>query len=139
MCTFVINSLSRKFYGFHKFTAPVPPESISTDRSNDLQTFTIVLSIPQTGLFGGFSVEVNEQDEDGDDIDSTENVLEDSSVKLPITLSSEETAVGVKLAKFAQVYSIRARSLTKNGQPSVRYAGQDVITGKLTLSSRRVT
>ena len=119
----------KKSFFLNFFSAPMPPKALSVMPSIDHRTFIVNLEPPQRGYFKWFEIEINEQNEQGNDIISTQNILENSSLVLPLMLKNDEQNTEIKLAKFAAVYLLKVRCVSKNGQRSIRYGSQDVITG----------
>ena len=96
----------------------------------DLRSISISFEPPESGMFSGFHIEIYELDSEGAEIDSEQNVLDDDSPSRSLNLTSVQLTAEMKLAKFATVYKLKVRTSSENGQLSIRYAGQALITGK---------
>ena len=116
-------------------TAPAAPQNLIIDHLSDLQSIDVSFDYPESAEIKGFQIQVYELDDEGEPNDSTENILEDSSISLPILLNADVQTYRMKLAKLASVYKVIVRSESTNGQISIRFASQNIITGWLFQSS----
>ena len=117
------------------FTAPAAPQNLIIDHLSDLQSIDVNFDYSESAETKGFQIQVHELDEEGDPNYSSENILEDSSISLPIHLNPDVQTYRLKLAKFASAYKIIVRSESINGQISIRFASQNIITGWLFQST----
>ncbi|XP_063727963.1 uncharacterized protein LOC134855389 [Symsagittifera roscoffensis] len=110
-------------------SAPAAPQNLIIDHLSDLQSIDVNFDYSESAEIKGFQIQVHELDEEGDPNYSSENILEDSSISLPIHLNPDVQTYRLKLAKFASAYKIIVRSESINGQISIRFASQNIITG----------
>ena len=109
----------------------MPPTSftLTPDPQSGLRSFKAEFEPPVEGFFSGFKLAINRVDQNGDDIDSEENILENSLISLPLSIGRDERNRSLTFAQYGVVYALRLNTQSVTGQDSLWDLSVHVITG----------